>query len=211
MPVSVSVRERENVVVVCTPDTHREQGCACTSRQVATGDNHTHTRRAGDPQGNNLYTSHVPLGPPTKLWSDTAVANPTVLPEYLQRINVYSPNCGFIGCPYPGFTGRVCDNDTISQGLFYADQYPPMRITASRNPDDLENLAPWVGPRCLTHYRACDDDCDYELGVSQTVQELNEAAGTMQKAQRRGFVYAQPWGVPLQSADDPTGKHASQS
>jgi len=79
----------------------------------------------------------------------------------------------------------MCDNDTVSLGLFYADQYPPMRITASRNPDDVENLAPWVGPRCLVHYRGCNDDCDFELGLSPTEIDVNEETGLSAPAQVR--------------------------
>jgi hypothetical protein len=152
-------------------------------------------RRAGETDGKNLYKSHVPLGPSAKVWSDVAAANPTTIPEYLSSINVYSPNCGFVACP-PTISSRMCDNDTLSLGLFYADQYPPMRITASRNPDDVDNLSPWVGPRCLTHYRSCDehdDNCDFELGISPEVTEENPETGQTQYAQRRGLVYAQPW------------------
>ena len=169
-------------------------------------------RRAGDAQGNTLYKSHVPLDPleprqPVSIWSDTSSVNPTIIPEYLAPINIYVPNCHFVACPETTSFG-LCENDTTSQGLFYADRYPPMRITASRNPDDVENLAPWVGPRCLTHYRACDDDCDYELGLSP-VHEDPDSDGIMQPAQRRGLVYAKPWGFPLQKGDDETGPEAS--
>jgi hypothetical protein len=171
------------------PDNYHVLGHVGTMAGVPVPDNYKciHKRllrRAGDADGNFLYKSETKLAPATEVWSDTAAVNPTIIPEYLGSINVYAPNCGHVACPET-ITSRMCDNDTVSLGLFYADQYPPMRITASRNPDDVENLAPWVGPRCLVHYRGCNDDCDFELGLSPTEIDVNEETGLSAPAQVR--------------------------
>ena len=147
-------------------------------------------RRAGRADGSKLYKSWLPLSNGTAVWTTDPNENTTVRPEYSKPISVYYPNCGFQGCPSLISPDVSCDNDTISQGLFYAGTSLPMRITASKNPNDLANLAPPVGPRCLVHYRYCTDNCDTELGTSST------------GALRTGLIYVRPWGAPLYAGDD---------
>jgi len=147
-------------------------------------------RRAGNEDGSSLYKSSTPLSNATAAWMTDPNDKVSFLPEYAKPIAVYYPNCGFQGCPSLVAPDLSCDNDTISQGLFYAGTSPPMRITASKNPNDLANLAPAVGPRCLVHYRYCTDNCDSDLGTSST------------GSPRSGLIYVKPWGAPLYAGDD---------
>ena len=105
------------------PDNYYVMGHVGTMAGVPVPDNYKciHKRllrRAGDANGDFLYKSATPLVPATEVWSENAAANPTIIPEYLQGISVYAPNCGHIACPETLITSRMCDNDTFSLGRY---------------------------------------------------------------------------------------------
>lgn len=148
-------------------------------------------RRAGSDASDMYLDAQRYIGDPAPrrkatVWTSRQTDNPTIVPEFFEDVKIFVPNCGFPACDDPFDS---CRNDTISQGLFYAGTSPPLRITASRNPDDFANLAPMVGPRCFVPYRHCDEDCDTELG-----SHLDNG----QVRPRQGFIYAKPWGGPVE-------------